>query len=56
MDLARLAAAEFACCSFFTFTVAPEAMRFTVSAPDEAHDAVTAVFGAATPVAVEGTR
>jgi hypothetical protein len=58
VELARLAAAEFACCSFFTFTltVAPEGMRFTISAPDEARDAVTAVFGTATPAPVAGVR
>jgi hypothetical protein len=46
-DLARLAAAEFACCSFFTFTLAfgPGGMVFTVTAPEEAGDAVTAIFG-----------
>jgi hypothetical protein len=51
VELARLAAVEFACCSFFTFTlaVAPDGMRFTISAPDEARDAVTAVFGTAAP-------
>jgi hypothetical protein len=58
VELGRLAAAEFACCSFFTFTltVAPDGMRFTISAPDEARDAVTAVFGTATPAPVGGTR
>ena len=47
VELARLAAAEFACCSFFSFTltVSPEGMRFTVGAPPEAQDAVAAVFG-----------
>jgi hypothetical protein len=47
VELARLAAAEFACCSFFTFalTVGPDGMRFTVTAPDEAADVLTAVFG-----------
>jgi hypothetical protein len=47
VELARLAAAEFACCSFFTFslTVAPEGVRFTVTAPPEAQDVVTALFG-----------
>lgn len=32
VELARLAAAEFACCSFFTFTltIGPEGVRFTV--------------------------
>ncbi len=50
-ELARLAAAEFACCSFFAFTltVAPQGMRFTVRAPVEARDVVTAVFGTASP-------
>ncbi|WP_175313695.1 hypothetical protein [Streptomyces lunaelactis] len=50
VELARLAAAEFACCSFFTFTltIGPMGMQFTVSAPDEARDVVTAVFGTAT--------
>lgn len=58
VELARLAAVEFACCSFFTFTltVAPEGMRFTISAPDEARDAVTAVFGTAAPAPVGGAR
>lgn len=58
VELARLAAVEFACCSFyaFTLTVAPAGMRFTVSVPDEARDAVTAVFGTATPAPVGGTR
>lgn len=51
VELARLAAAEFACCSFFTLTltVGPMGMRFTVTAPEEARDVVTAVFGTATP-------
>jgi hypothetical protein len=58
VELARLAAAEFACCSFLTFTltVAPEGTRFTISAPDEARDVVTAVFGTATPAVVGGAR
>jgi hypothetical protein len=57
VELARLAAAEFACCSFFTFTliVATDGMRFTISAPDEARDVVTAVFGAAAPAPVGAT-
>ncbi len=48
VDLARLGAAEFACCSFFTFTltVGPTGMTFTVYAPEDAADVVTAVFGA----------
>jgi hypothetical protein len=50
--LARLAAAEFACCSFFTFalSIGPEGMRFTVTAPEDARTVVTAVFGAGLPV------
>ncbi|MEU0398217.1 hypothetical protein ABZ208_36785 [Streptomyces sp. NPDC006208] len=50
VELARLAAAEFACCSFITFTltIAPSGMRLTVTAPDEAREVVTAVFGTAT--------
>ncbi|GAB1692478.1 hypothetical protein [Krasilnikovia sp. M28-CT-15] len=53
VELARLAAAEYACCSFFTFTVTvgPAGVRFTVTAPPEAQDVVTAVFGTATPEA-----
>jgi hypothetical protein len=52
VELVRLAAAEFACCSFFEFslTVGPEGMVFAVSAPDEARDVITAVFGSAEPV------
>jgi hypothetical protein len=48
-ELARLAAAEFACCSFFEFslTVRPAGMTFVVTAPDEARDVITAVFGTA---------
>jgi len=47
--LRRTCAAEFACCSFFTFTltVGPPGVRFTVTAPDEARDVVTSMFGAA---------
>jgi hypothetical protein len=58
VELARLAAAEFACCSFFTFTltVAPEGMRFAVTAPPEAATAVTAVFGTAIPAPDGGPR
>jgi hypothetical protein len=54
VELARLAAAEFACCSFFSFTltVARDGMRFTISVPGEARDVVTAMFGSA----VGGTR
>ena len=51
VELARLAAAEFACCSFFSFAlkVAPDGVRFTVTAPDEAATVLTALFGTATP-------
>ncbi|MEV6600047.1 hypothetical protein AB0M36_24815 [Actinoplanes sp. NPDC051346] len=51
VELAWLAAAEYACCSFFTFTlsVGPAGMRFTVTAPPQAQDVVTAVFGTAAP-------
>jgi hypothetical protein len=51
VELARLAAAEFTCCSFFTFSlsVGPTGMRFTVTAPEEARDLVTALFGTAAP-------
>lgn len=47
VELARLAAAEYACCPFFTFdlTVGPDGLRFTVTSPPEAADVVTAVFG-----------
>jgi len=47
-QLAHLASAEYACCSFFTFTltVGPTGMSFTVTAPEEAADVVTAMFGA----------
>ncbi|WP_449066470.1 hypothetical protein [Planomonospora algeriensis] len=47
LELARLAAAEFACCSFFTFTltVGPGGTVFTVTAPQAAAELVTAVFG-----------
>ena len=46
-DLARLAAAEHACCSFFDFTVSVtgDGMRLEVRAPGEAHDLLSAVFG-----------
>jgi hypothetical protein len=47
-ELARLAAAEFACCSFFEFTlrVGAGGVTFTVTAPAEAGGIVTAMFGA----------
>jgi hypothetical protein len=56
VELARLASAEFACCSFFEFslTVGPDGMRFAVSAPDEARDVITAVFGTAEAAPVGG--
>ena len=47
VELARLGAAEFDCCSFFTFslTVSPAGMVFTVTAPSSAADLVAAMFG-----------
>jgi hypothetical protein len=52
VELVRLAAAEFACCSFFTFalSIGPAGMRFTVTAPEDARTVVTAVFGTRLPV------
>ena len=46
-NLGRLAAAEYACCSFFEFTltVGSEGMAFAVTAPPEAGAVVTAMFG-----------
>ncbi|WP_406731465.1 hypothetical protein [Streptomyces sp. NBC_01794] len=51
VELARLGAAEFACCSFLTFTltIGPERMRLTATAPDDARGAVIAVFGTGAP-------
>ena len=51
VELARLAAAEYACCTFFTFTltVGNAGVRFEVRAPREAADVLTAVFGYAEP-------
>lgn len=48
--LARLAAAEQACCRFFTFqiTIGPTGVTLDVTAPDEALDVVHAAFGAPT--------
>jgi DNA-binding transcriptional MerR regulator len=48
-ELARLAAAEQQCCAFFDFriTIAGPAIVFEVRAPADAHDVVTAMFGAA---------
>lgn len=47
VELARLAAAEAACCAFFTFTltVRPAELRFTVTAPDGAGEMVDVIFG-----------
>jgi hypothetical protein len=52
VELARLAAAEFECCSFFEFSlsVGPSGMTFAVLAPEEAQDVVTSMFGAYGPV------
>lgn len=49
VELARLAAAEFACCPFFTFdlTIGPDGLRFTVRAPEAAQDMLSGLFGAA---------
>ena len=46
-ELARLAAAEHACCTFFDFTLAVtgDGVRFEVRAPSQAHDILAAVFG-----------
>jgi hypothetical protein len=46
-ELARLAAAEYACCSFFDFSLAVtgDGVRFEVRAPAEAQDVLAAVFG-----------
>lgn len=46
-ELARLAAAEHECCPFFEFTLAVTraGVRFEVSAPGEARDLLTLVFG-----------
>ena len=50
-DLGRLAVAEYACCSFFEFTltVGPDGMAFAVAAPPEASAVVTAMFGSYGP-------
>jgi len=47
-ELARLATAEFGCCSFFTFTltIGPNGMRLTVTAPPKAAHIVADLFGA----------
>jgi rhodanese-related sulfurtransferase len=56
VELARLAAAEYACCTFFTFTltVSNAGVRFEVRAPREARDVLTAVFGYAEPTPAAG--
>ncbi len=48
-ELARLAAAEQGCCTFFAFVVTfdDRGIAFEVRAPDDAADIVTAVFGEA---------
>lgn len=48
-ELARLARAEWTCCSFFSFalTVDGRGVGLEVVAPDEARDLVSAVFGVA---------
>ncbi len=48
-DLARLAAEEYQCCSFFDFTISVNAsgLRLEVRAPAHARDALHTVFGAA---------
>lgn len=53
-ELARLAAAEQQCCAFFDFriTIAGPAIVLEVRAPADAHDVVTAMFGAAALTAV----
>ncbi|GGL43157.1 hypothetical protein [Planomonospora parontospora] len=55
VELARLAAAEFACCSFFTFTltVGPGGMVFTVTAPQGAGELLAALFGTADAAAAQ---
>jgi DNA-binding transcriptional MerR regulator len=52
-ELARLAAAEHACCTFFDFTLAVtgEGVRFEIRAPEAARDIVAAVFGQPGPAA-----
>lgn len=48
-DLARIAAEEYECCSFFDFTIGVSAsgLRLEVRAPEHARDALYTVFGAA---------
>jgi DNA-binding transcriptional MerR regulator len=47
VELARLAAAEHGCCSFFDFTLAltGEGLRLEVRGPAEAHEVIAAIFG-----------
>lgn len=48
VELARLVAAEFACCSFLTFTltVGPAGQSLAVEAPAEGRELLADVFGA----------
>lgn len=48
-EAARLAAAEQACCTFFTFTIQMTTgeSRLKVQAPEDAADVVAGMFGAA---------
>jgi DNA-binding transcriptional MerR regulator len=50
-ELARLAAAEHACCTFFDFALAVtgDGVRFEVRAPSQAHKVLAAVFGSPGP-------
>ncbi|OLF13504.1 hypothetical protein [Actinophytocola xanthii] len=47
VELARLAAAEVACCPFFVFTLTVDAtgVRFTATAPPEGQELLAAVLG-----------
>ena len=46
-EIARLAAAEFECCSFFRFgiTIGTTGVRLEIAAPPDARDIITALFG-----------
>jgi hypothetical protein len=48
-ELARLLAAEYACCSFASYhlTIDARGVRMEIRAPGEARDALAAVFGTA---------
>ena len=48
-EIAKLAAKEFECCSFFRFTVAIDesGVQLEVGAPIEARDIITSIFGSA---------